>query len=144
VQFVQEVRRFYPFFPLVGGRAREGFEWQGHRIPVGRWVLLDIYGTNRDPRSWEAAHEFRPERFDTWEGDPFTLIPQGGGDHFLNHRCAGEWVTIRLIDVALTALTTWMEYDVPSQDLRVSLSRMPAMPKSGFVMRNVRALDSMH
>src|SRR3546814_10231988 len=27
--FVQEVRRFFPFFPFVGGRVREGFDWRG-------------------------------------------------------------------------------------------------------------------
>jgi hypothetical protein len=31
-----------------------------------------------------------------------------------------------------------MSYEVPRQDLRFSLSRMPAIPRSRFVIRNVR------
>lgn len=40
-RFVQEVRRSYPFFPAVDGRARESFEWRGHRFDEGTWVLLE-------------------------------------------------------------------------------------------------------
>jgi fatty-acid peroxygenase len=38
--FVQEVRRFYPFFPAIGGRALNEFDWRGHRFTRGTWVLL--------------------------------------------------------------------------------------------------------
>src|SRR3546814_7119834 len=34
--FVEEVRRFYPFFPAVAAIVREQFEWRGHRFPQGR------------------------------------------------------------------------------------------------------------
>jgi fatty-acid peroxygenase len=48
--FVQEVRRFYPFFPFVEGRVLDDFEWRGRRFAKGTWVLLDLYGTNHDTR----------------------------------------------------------------------------------------------
>lgn len=28
-QFVQEVRRFYPLFPLISGRVQQEFDWRG-------------------------------------------------------------------------------------------------------------------
>src|SRR5699024_10043591 len=31
-RFVQEVRRLAPFFPAIGGRVAEPFEWRGHRF----------------------------------------------------------------------------------------------------------------
>jgi len=93
-RFVQEVRRFYPFFPLIGGRVQTAFEWRGHHFAKGTWVLLDMYGTNHDPRSWDDPYTFRPERFRSWDGSAFSLIPQGGGDHATGHRCAGEGLTI--------------------------------------------------
>lgn len=136
--FVQEVRRFYPFFPFVAARVREEFEWRGYRFPAGTRVLLDLYGTNHDSRLWEQPHAFRPERFRDWPGDPFSLIPQGGGDHATGHRCPGEWITIELMKVALAVLSSSIRYDIPPQDLRVSLSRMPARPSSGFIIANVR------
>lgn len=137
--FVQEVRRFYPFFPAVAGRVREPFTWRGHRFARQDWVLLDLYGTDHDPRSWPDPEAFRPERFRTWSGSAFDFIPQGGGDHRMGHRCPGEWVTIELMKRAVRLLTTEMRYDVPAQDLSVALSRMPTSPASGFVIANLRA-----
>ena len=86
--FVQEVRRFYPFFS--GGFVRRDFTWKGYVFPRGRRALLDLYGTNRDPRVWESPDTFRPERFASAPADPFAFVPQGGGDPRLDHRCAGE------------------------------------------------------
>jgi fatty-acid peroxygenase len=136
--FVQEVRRFYPFFPFVGGRVRKEFSWRGRHFSKGTWVLLDLYGTNHDPRVWEEAEVFRPDRFRQWDKSAFNFIPQGGGDHHKGHRCPGEWITIELMKRAVHLLTTAMHYDVPEQDLRIDLSRMPTMPRSGFVIRAVR------
>lgn len=134
---VQEVRRFYPFFPFVGGRVREPFEWRDHRFSEGDWVLLDLFGTNHDRRIWEDPDAFRPERFREWEESPWTLVPQGAGDHHTTHRCPGEWVTIALMNQAATFLTREMAYDMPSQDLTISLSTMPAKPRSGVVLDNI-------
>lgn len=137
--FVQEVRRYYPFFPFVGGRAREEFEWRGKQFEKGTWVILDLYGTNHDPRIWQAPKEFRPERFRQWNGSAFDFIPQGGGDHYTGHRCAGEWITIDLMKRAVRLLTGVMTYEVPAdQDLRIRLSGMPALPVSRFVISNVQ------
>jgi fatty-acid peroxygenase len=135
--FVQEVRRFYPFFPFVGGRVRDEFDWRGRRYTRGTWVLLDLYGTNHDARTWGDPDEFRPERFSSWDGSAFDFVPQGGGDH-KGHRCPGEWATIALMKRAVRLLTESMSYEVPEQDLRISLSRMPTVPKSRFVISGVR------
>lgn len=137
--FVQEVRRFYPFFPAVMARTRRAFEWEGYRVPEGVRVMLDLYGTDHDPRSWDAPDEFRPERFRTWDGSPFTFVPQGGGDHHQGHRCPGEWIAIELMKVAVDFLARDLAYDVPEQDLRIELSRLPALPRSRFVISNVRS-----
>lgn len=136
--FVQEVRRFYPFFPLMAGRVLQPFEWRGHRFTAGDWVLLDLYGTNRDGRTWTNPGAFRPERFRGRDVTAYDLVPQGGGDFLADHRCAGEWATIALMESAARLLTRAVRYDVPRQDLRVSLSRMPAGPASGFVLTDVR------
>ncbi|MCM0678326.1 cytochrome P450 [Micromonospora phytophila] len=139
--FVQEVRRYYPFFPVAAARVRRSFDWQGYHFPRGRRVLLDLYGTNHHRALWPEPERFRPERFTGWRGDEFGLVPQGGGDHHTGHRCAGEWITIELMKRAVTNLTTAMRYDVPPQDLAVSLRRMPALPASGFLIANVRRTD---
>jgi fatty-acid peroxygenase len=136
--FVQEVRRFYPFFPAVAGRVAREFVWRGHHFTKGLWVLLDLYGTDHDGRIWDRPEEFRPQRFGSYDASAFSFIPQGGGDHHTGHRCAGEWLTIELMKVSLRALTGAMVYRVPDQDLGIRLSRMPAFPNSGFVIDDVR------
>lgn len=136
--FTQEVRRYYPFFPVIGGRVQSAFDWSGHRFEIGDWVLLDLFATNRDERSWEHPDRFKPERFRGWSGDPNTLIPQGGGGLIDGHRCPGERATIALMEEAVDLLSRATHYGVPPQDLRVSLRRFPAKPESGFVIEAVR------
>ncbi|MFR9777322.1 cytochrome P450 [Micromonospora sp. MS34] len=139
--FVQEVRRYYPLFPVAAARVRRSFEWQGHPFPQGRRVLLGLYATNHHPQLWPEPERFRPERFAGWRGDPFSLISQGGGDHFTGHRCAGEWLTIELMKRAVTNLTGTLSYQVPPQDLALTLSRVPALPPSGFLIDAVRRTE---
>ncbi|MFZ3584741.1 cytochrome P450 [Loktanella sp. DJP18] len=93
--FVQEVRRTYPFFPATAAIARKDIDWQGERIVAGTRVLMDIYGTNRDAMQWCDAEDFAPARFLDWPGDPFTLIPQGGGAHGVTHRCPANGLPLR-------------------------------------------------
>jgi fatty-acid peroxygenase len=142
LHFVQEVRRYYPFFPFVVARVKTDFEWRGHRFRRGRRALLDIYGTDHDPRIWEDPDAFRPERFRDWSGSAFKFIPQGGGDPLTGHRCPGELVTIELMKGAVEFLTRRISYRVAPQELGVSLQRMPALPGSGFVIENVRRARS--
>lgn len=136
--FVQEVRRFYPFFPSIAARVRHSFEWRGVRFPRGRRVMLDLFGTDRDPRTWEEPDAFRPERFGRSNGGLFGFVPQGGGEHAVHHRCPGEWITLELMRVAVRFLTETIDYDVPTQDLRIDWSRLPALPRSRFVLADVR------
>lgn len=136
--FIQEVRRYYPFFPAAAARVAHDFEWNGYRFRAGERVLLDLYGTNRDARTWTEPEAFQPERFAAWEGSPFNFIAQGAGDHHRNHRCPGEWITIALMKAAVLFLVRHLHYEVPQQDLSLEMSRMPALPRSRFVMTRVR------
>lgn len=139
--FVQEVRRMYPFFPAVAARVESAFELRGHHFPEGCRVLLDLYGTNTDPRSWDAPLEFRPERFRGRTENPYDFIPQGGGDHYMNHRCPGEWIAISQMKAFCRYLVNEIDYDVPDQDLELETGELPPLPTSRFIMRNVRCLD---
>jgi fatty-acid peroxygenase len=131
--FVTEVRRTAPFFPMIVARARRRTAWRDCRIPKGRLVMLDIYGTNRDPQVWEGPGAFRPERFAGKEPGPFDMIPQGGGDHAEGHRCSGEWVTEELMIAALPVLLDGIDWDnLPRQDLELDMRRLPALPKDRF------------
>ncbi len=135
--FVQEVRRLYPFFPFVAAITKEDFTWQNIHFPESRRVLLDLYATNHDPHLWENPEEFQPERFRGRDVSAWELVPQGGGDHNHNHRCAGEWMTIRIMELSLSLLVNNMTYEVPQQNLKINMSRIPAIPHSRFVISNI-------
>ncbi|MEK8109641.1 cytochrome P450 [Micromonospora sp. M12] len=126
-----------PVLPDGGGPGPAFLRLAGPPLPRGRRVLLDLYGTNHHPSLWPQPELFRPERFADRRVDPFELIPQGGGEHWTGHRCAGEWITIDLMKRAVTNLTSTMRYDVPAQDLALDLHRMPALPPIGLTLSNI-------
>lgn len=135
--FVQEVRRFYPFFPVTAARVKQDFEWDGFAFEQGTLVLLDLYGTNHDPSLWTEPEQFNPDRFKGWTESPFTFIPQGGGDVDFGHRCAGEHVTIAIMRETIDVFLNRYRYEVPSQDLSYSFVDLPSLPKSGLVLERV-------
>jgi len=140
--FMQEVRRYYPFIPAMGGRALHDFDWHGLQVKKGTWVLFDLYGTNHHAPLWGDPEVFRPERFERWQSSGFDFVPHGGGDPYSGHRCPGESLTGDLVKSALQLFAHEIAYEVPPQDLTVSLRRMPTMPASGFVIANVRGAGS--
>ncbi|MET7454348.1 cytochrome P450 [Streptomyces sp. NPDC005574] len=135
--FAHEVRRFYPFAPFLGGLAVKDLTWQGEHVPAGGMVMLDVYGHNHDEKLWGDPYAFRPQRFLERSVERDELIPQGGGDPRTGHRCPGEGATIGLLE-SLAVRLARLEYTVPEQDLSISLRRVPARPRSGFVISGPR------
>ncbi|MDQ0364085.1 cytochrome P450 [Catenuloplanes indicus] len=131
--FAHEVRRFYPFAPFVGGKAVRDLSYGGVRIPRGSMVLLDIFGQHHDQLLWPEPYRFAPQRFLEREPGRDDLIPQGGGDPEL-HRCPGEDITVTLMSRIAQRLAA-LDYRVPDQDLEMSLRRIPALPRSGMIIR---------
>jgi len=138
--FVQEVRRFYPFFPFIAALVKKDFNWGNFQFEKDTLAILDIYGTNHDPNIWEDPDLFNPERFADWEGSPFGFIPQGGGDYWKGHRCAGEWITMEIMKVSLDFLVNQIDFDIPVQDLSFSMVRMPSIPQSKIVINNIKRI----
>ena len=129
-----EVRRFYPFFPVIGGRVLSAFDWHGARFDAGDWVLLDLYGTNRDADAWPEPESFRPERHIVAGGCPVALVPQGGGDYLEGHRCPGEPLTVALLTEAVARLRA-LDWTVPQQDLTLPCNAFPPLPRGGMRIR---------
>ena len=136
--FVQEVRRFYPFFPSVAARVRRDFVWHGYRFTAGRRAMLDLFGTDHDARAWADPDTFDPGRFLRDAPGPWAFVPQGGGDAGVTHRCPGEPAAVAIMDLAVQTLLTRMRYELPEQDLALDWRRLPALPRSGLLLRGVR------
>lgn len=131
-RFVLEVRRRAPFVPALAARPVRDAVVDGVRLVAGRRVLLDVFGTDHDPRAWTDPFRFAPDRFRGRPVDPYELVPQGGGELATGHRCPGEGATTALLRGSVRALAQDLRYDVPAQDLRVSPRRLLGLPRSTF------------
>lgn len=136
--FIKEVKRYYPFGPFLGAIVRKDFKWNHIEFEKGMLVILDIYGTNHDSKLWARPFDFWPERFDEKKDELFNFIPHGGGDASTGHRCPGEGITSEIMKASLDLLVNKIEYKVPKQDLSFSLTKMPTLPESGFIMINIK------
>jgi fatty-acid peroxygenase len=141
-----EVRRTHPFVPALAARARSRFAWQdpsgqSRTVHAGQLVVLDVEGTDHDAERFPEPGSFDPGRWLDDAGrfvgpDPFSYLPQGGGDVSRGHRCPGERATVALLAGALRVLAT-LSYELSEQDLRVDRSRLPTRPASGVVLTDV-------
>lgn len=106
VAFAQEVRRVYPFVPMLPALATLDFEVQGCPVHKGERVLLDLLGTDTDPHHWRDAGTFDPERFmDVDDAEDLeAFIPHGGAGVRTGHRCPGEKIAVTALATAVAAL----------------------------------------
>lgn len=133
--FIQEMRRYYPFFPMLPAFAMKDVEIDGYRIPKDSWVVLDLYGTNHDERSIESPEVFRISRYLGKEkhisyDEEYEMIAQGGGKFEAMHRCAGEWITLHTLRVFSNQLVNKYEFSVPDQDWSIPMNQFPTFPNS--------------
>lgn len=140
--FIQEIRRYYPFFPFNGAITRKDFVWEGYSFEADTMVVMDFYGTNHDNRIWDNPSVFNPSRFSDWHTSPtdqvqMKLLAQGGGDYNTGHRCPGEWNTVRAMEIVTDYLVNKLTYTVPEQDLAYSYVKVPTIPKSGMVLTDI-------
>jgi fatty-acid peroxygenase len=136
--FAEEVRRTSPCVPLIGGRSRCPFAWQGHRVREGDRLVLDVYGTNRDPSAWADGDTFDPGRFRAHgELARPDFVPQGGGRVDTGHRCPGEGISVSLLELMILRMAR-LDWRIHPDDHPVSLQRMPARPATGLRLFDVR------
>ncbi|EOI55543.1 cytochrome P450 [Enterococcus gilvus] len=133
--FIQEMRRYYPFFPMLPAFATKDVEIDGYMIPKDSWVVLDLYGTNHDERSMESPEVFRISRYLGKEkhisyDEEYEMIAQGGGKFEAMHRCAGEWITLHTLRVFSDQLVNKYEFSVPNQDWSIPMNQFPTFPNS--------------
>lgn len=133
--FIQEMRRYYPFFPMLPAITVRDVEVDGYEIPKDSWVVLDIYGTNHDNRTIASPEQFDIERYigkakDISYEEEYEMIAQGGGKFREMHRCAGEWITLHTMRVFSDHLVNKYEFSVPEQDWTIPVNQFPTYPNS--------------
>lgn len=134
VAFAQEVRRVYPFVPMLPALATRDFEVQGCPVHKGERVLLDLLGTDTDPNHWTEPTRFDPERFmgvdDAERLEAF--IPHGGAGVRTGHRCPGEKIAVSALAAAVAALSRpEVRISESHEDLTFPWTRMLTRPATG-------------
>lgn len=129
--FIQEMRRYYPFFPMLPAFAIQDVEVDGYLIPKDSWVVLDLYGTNHDDRMIETPEVFRISRYLGKEkhisyDEEYEMIAQGGGEFKTMHRCAGEWITLHTLRVFSDQLVNKYQFSIPEQDWSIPMNQLIA------------------
>ena len=78
---IDETLRLYPPTWITARTTTDAVDVGAYRIPANATVLLSSYVTHRDPRFWEGAERFDPERFR--HGSParprYAYFPFGAG-----------------------------------------------------------------
>jgi fatty-acid peroxygenase len=138
--FEHEIRRWYPFVPLLTGRLARDHTWRGHRFPRRSWIVLDVLGTNVDPAHWTGGRSFDPERFLGREPSAFEYVPHGGGDPASGHRCPGEPLAVGILEATLKVLAG-LDYEIAPGDDTVPMGRIPSLPPRRMQLQHVRTLD---
>lgn len=131
--FAEEVRRVYAFFPMIAAFVREDFDWQGYRFEKGTRVLLDLFGTNRDPAHWKEPPSFDPARFGRCPMST-AVISQGGGEYSY-HRCPGEPLTLMLMQTTFIHLCRDLDWRANTEE--VDFKRLPMLPRAAVMMSNI-------
>ncbi|KAL8094330.1 cytochrome P450 CYP82D47-like [Apium graveolens] len=104
---LKETFRLYPAGPLsILREALEDTTVEGHYVPKGTQLLVNIWKLHRDPRTWTDPYEFQPERFLTThaglevKNQQFDLIPFSTG----KRSCPGLATGTQMILLALARL----------------------------------------
>ena len=136
--FANEVRRVYPFVPMLPAVARKPIDFEGEHLEPGDLILIDIAGTMKDPNEWEDPHRFYPERFlERHFEDIPAFIPQGGSSVYTGHRCPGEKIAISELSATITLLCQ-EGVTIDPTGLDIDMTALPTKPHSGGKVRPTR------
>uniref|UniRef100_A0A0E0JWI5 Cytochrome P450 n=1 Tax=Oryza punctata TaxID=4537 RepID=A0A0E0JWI5_ORYPU len=130
---IKETLRLHPVVPLLLPReCRETCEVMGYDIPIGTTVFVNVWAIGRDPKYWEDAETFRPERFEDghidFKGTDFEFIPFGAG----RRMCPGMAFAEANMELALASLLYHFDWELPDG---ISLTKVDMMEELGATIR---------
>ncbi|CAN0876916.1 Flavonoid 3'-monooxygenase [Linum grandiflorum] len=114
---IKETFRLHPSTPLSLPRiAAQSCEINGHHIPKGATLLVNVWAIARDPDVWTDPLRFDPGRFlpggekpgvDV-KGSDFELIPFGAGRRI----CAGLSLGLRMVQLMTATLAQAFDWEL--------------------------------
>ncbi|KAK6136313.1 hypothetical protein DH2020_029934 [Rehmannia glutinosa] len=111
---IKETFRFHPTVPLLLPReSREPCQINGYDIPAKTRVLVNAWAMGRDPKYWNDAESFKPERFleksVDFNASSLEYIPFGAG----RRMCPGMIYGPTIVELQLAMLLYHFDWILP-------------------------------
>ncbi|KAL6888799.1 hypothetical protein ACP4OV_009825 [Aristida adscensionis] len=112
---IKETLRMHPVVPMLLPReCQESCKIMGYDIPKGTTVLVNVWAISRDPKYWDDAETFMPERFESktvdFKGTDFEFTPFGAGRRI----CPGIAFAHATMELVLAALLYHFDWELPA------------------------------
>jgi len=135
-QVVQETLRLYPPVYAVVRDAIKPADLTRHSARPGETFLISVYGLHRNPRLWDDAGSFNPDRFHSQGAGSigrYQYLPFGAGSHV----CIGQHMA--LPSMVLTVAQFAQRFDWTFSDRDIQPVAQPSLKPSGpFTARLTR------
>ena len=131
---ISETLRLYPVAPLlVPHLSSNDFTIGGYDIPRDTMLLVNAWAIQRDPKLWDDATSFKPERFGMSESDLYKLMSFGLG----RRACPGAGLVRRTLGLTLGSMIQCFEWK------RVTMEEVDMAEGNGVTMPKVIPLEAM-
>nr|CAB3500844.1 unnamed protein product [Digitaria exilis] len=125
---IKEALRLHPPAPLLVPRESiEACELDGYTIPAKSRVIINAWAIGRDPKYWEDADEFKPERFEDgsrdFTGGSYEFLPFGSG----RRMCPGFNYGLASMELAFVGLLYHFDWSLPEGVKEVDMGEAPGL-----------------
>ncbi|TKY60341.1 Cytochrome P450 CYP736A12 [Spatholobus suberectus] len=136
---IKESMRIHPVGPLlIPHQSIEDCMVGDFFIPKKSRVIVNAWTIMRDPRAWDDAEKFWPERFEgssiDVRGRDFQLIPFGSG----RRGCPGMQLGLTVVRLAVAQLVHCFDWKLPNNMLPTELDMTEefglAMPRANHLL----------
>jgi cytochrome P450 len=110
---IRETLRLHVPVPLLPRLAQADCTVSGYDIPRNTKMLVNAWALGRDPKYWDDADDFKPERFKVhafdYRGTDLEYIPFGAG----RRQCPGTMFGIANVELCLANLLYHYDWELP-------------------------------
>lgn len=119
---LKESLRLHPVAPLlIPHESLEACTVNGYHIPRKSRIIVNTWAIGRDPKVWDDAEKFVPERFIgsniDYKGRDFQFLPFGEG----RRGCPGMHLGLTVIRLVLAQLVHCFDWELPNGRLHTEL-----------------------
>ena len=129
------MKRLTPIIPAVFGKTKEGFEFDGVKVPAGWMVMWAVTPSHVAQGTYTNPETFDPDRFSPERAEEkrheHAFAPQGAGPA-TGHRCPGLDFATYFMEIFAVVLLRGYAWELPTQSFAMNWSSTPPEPEEGL------------